>query len=166
MMPRTTALPSPRAAVLAIVGVLASFGVVYAICVRLGTNTSPAILAAALAVGLARRPEHLEWRRALLALVLFPVVALSAGAVGATFRVLPVLGAALFCGGISLSVYLRNFGERGRALGRTIALPFLAMLIVPIRADLSRGPIFAIMLVIGAGIVALICSFAVQRIGA
>jgi hypothetical protein len=53
-------------ALLSIVAVLTSFGVMYAICNALSVNASPAILTAALAVGLMRRPERLEVRALLI----------------------------------------------------------------------------------------------------
>ncbi|MGB8798655.1 MAG: hypothetical protein WCC70_13970, partial [Candidatus Aquilonibacter sp.] len=86
-----------KSALVAIAGVLASFGVMYAICFGLGVNPSPAILAAALAVGLSRRPEHLDPRAIARGLVVLPAVALAAGFVGLALRVAPPLGAALFC---------------------------------------------------------------------
>jgi len=157
-------IPALRGAVVTIVAVLISFGVMYAICTGAGAGASPAILAAALAVGLARRPERLEPHTSLLKGIALPLVALAAGAVGLTFRAFPPLGAALFCAGISLSVWLRAFGERGNIVGRIIALPFLAMLIVPVRVETARGPGSTAVLVIIAGVVAFACSAAVQRL--
>jgi hypothetical protein len=153
-----------RAAVVAMAGVLASFGVLYAICVKLGTNPSPAILAAALAVGLARRPDHLDPRSALITFVTLPGVALAGALVGLAFRASPILGAALFVIGVMLSVWLRNFGERGRLIGRIVALPFIVMLVVPFRADPSLAPWISVLLVLCAGIVANLCTYAVHRI--
>lgn len=153
-----------KSALVAIAGVLASFGAMYAICTHLGANISPAILAAALAVGLARRPERLDPRAMLLRLATLPLVALAAGVVGLTFRTLPPLGAALFCAGMALAIWLRNFGERASALGRTIALPFLAMLIVPLRPEMTLAPVAGALLVIAAGVVAIACTAGVQWI--
>ena len=152
-----------KSALVAIAGVLASFGVMYAICFRLSVNPSPAILAAALAVGLSRRPEHLDRRALARGLVALPAVALAAGLVGLAFRAVPPVGAALFCAGIALSICLRNFGERGSAIGRTIALPFIAMLVVPVRVDSGQLWLGAL-LVILAGAIAFVCTSAVQRI--
>lgn len=153
-----------KSALIGIVGVLASFGVMYAICMRAGVNASPAILAAALAVGLARRPEKLHRRSLVSGLLVLPLVALAAGLVGVTFRLMLPLGAVLFCLGIAFSIWLRNFGERGAAVGRTIALPFMAMLIVPVRVETSGGPAGAALLVIAAGAIAFACSAAAQWI--
>ena len=152
-----------KSALVAIAGVLASFGVMYAICFGLGVNPSPAILAAALAVGLSRRPEHLNPRALARGLIALPGVALAAGLVGLAFRVAPALGAALFCAGIAVSIWLRNFGERGSAIGRTIALPFIAMLVVPVHVDSGRLWLGAL-LVLLAGAIAFVCTSAVQRV--
>jgi hypothetical protein len=157
-------LPSPKSALAGFAAVLLSFGIVYAICMRIGTNPSPAILAAALAVGLARKPEHLDVRRVLLSLVTLPLVALGAGIVALTLRTIPVLGAALFCSGVTASVWLRNFGERGGIVGRALALPFLTMLIAPVRPDPALGPVGNVLFILGAGLVAVTCSFLVQRV--
>jgi hypothetical protein len=153
-----------KRALVAIVGVLASFGAMYAICTHLGANISPAILAAALAVGLARRPQRFDARETLVRLATLPLVALAAGIVGLTIRALPPLGAVLFCAGITLSIWLRNFGERASAVGRTIALPFIAMLVVPLRPETSLGPVIGALLVIAAGVIAIACTMGVQWI--
>ncbi|HTV94243.1 MAG TPA: hypothetical protein VMG98_16190 [Verrucomicrobiae bacterium] len=152
-----------KAALVGVAGALASFLAMYAICVRAGLNASPAILAAALAVGLARRPEGLELRATAARLVALPLVALAAALVGLTLRTLPLFGALLFCMGVTLSIWLRNFGERGAAIGRTIALPFLTMLVVPIHVDAAR-PGLGALLVIAAGAIAFVCSYAARRL--
>ena len=152
-----------RQAAVALLGVLVTFAVMYAICARAGTDSSPAILGAALAVGLVRRSEPLEPRAVLSKLALLPVVALAAGAVGLAFLTVPLLGAALFCGGVTLSVWLRNFGERGAAIGRTIALPFITMLFVPVHVHAGAIPLAEAGLVVTAGVVAFLSTLLVQR---
>jgi hypothetical protein len=152
-----------KTALVGIAGVLASFLAMYGICVFAYANTSPAILAAALAVGLTRRPEKLDARATLAKFLTLPVIALGAALVGLAFRELPLFGAVLLCGGVTLSIWLRNFGERGSAIGRTIALPLLTMLIVPVHVDSSK-PGLGALLVILAGAVAFVCASAVQRI--
>jgi hypothetical protein len=148
------------AAALAMVAILASFGLMYGICARLGVDTSPAILAAALAVGLTRRKERLDPRAALQNFATLPLIGLAAGAIGLAFRTAPVIGAILFTAGITLSVWLRNFGECASAVGRTIALPFIAMLIVPVRVE--GRPELGALLVLAAGAIAFICAAVVQ----
>ena len=157
-------MPKLRGAVVAMAGVLASFGILYTICAKLGTNPSPAILSAALAVGLARRPDHLDPRSALVTFATLPCVALVGAGVGLAFRASPALGAVFFVLGIVLSVWLRNFGERGKLLGRVVALPFVAMLIVPFRPDPALAPWIAGLLLLAAGVVAYACTYAAHRI--
>ena len=149
-----------KQAAVAMVAILASFGLMYAICIRLGADSSPAILAAALAVGLMRRPEQLGPRVVLEKFVTLALIALVAGGIGLAFRAVPALGAALFTLGITLSVWLRNFGERASAIGRTIALPFLAMLIVPVHVEGHPG--LGALLVLAAGAIAFVCAVVVQ----
>jgi hypothetical protein len=145
---------------LAMVAILASFGLMYAICTLLRVDTSPAILAAALAVGLTRQKERPDPRAVVQKFVALPIIGLAAGAIGFAFRAAPVLGAALFTLGITLSVWLRNFGERASAIGRTIAVPFIAMLVVPVRVDGHPG--LGAVLVLAAGAIAFICASVVQ----
>ena len=142
------------------VAILASFGLMYAVCARLGVDTSPAVLAAALAVGLTRHNERLDPRAALQRFITLPIIGLAAGAIGLAFRVAPLLGASLFTLGMTLSVWLRNFGERASAIGRTIALPFIAMLVVPVHVEGRPG--LGVLLVLAAGAIAFLCSLAVQ----
>jgi hypothetical protein len=149
-----------KQAALVMVAVLASFGIMYAICVRLGVDTSPAIMAAALAVGLGRRAEKFEARAVLEKFVTLPLVGLAAGGIGLAFRTFPPVGAALFTVGLTASVWLRNFGERGSIVGRTIALPFIAMLVVPVHIEGHPG--LGALLVLLAGAVAFVCALAVQ----
>jgi len=150
-----------RSAVVAIAAVLASFGAMYVICVRLDVNPSPAILAAALTVGLMRRPERLDSRSLLVKLLALPLVALAAGLVGFTFRTAPFLGATIFSCVIALSIVLRGYGERAKVIGRTIALPLMAILVVPLRIDDSHGGLIPALLMIAAGAIAFASTTAV-----
>lgn len=149
-----------KQAALAMAAVLASFGLMYALCMRLGVDASPAILAAALAVGLARNPEKLELHATLRRFLALPLIGLAAGGIGLAFRAAPPLGAVLFTFGITLSVWLRNFGERARAIGRTIALPFVIMLVVPVHVEGHPG--LGALLVLLAGALAFVCTLVVQ----
>ncbi|HTX58548.1 MAG TPA: FUSC family protein [Verrucomicrobiae bacterium] len=145
-------------AVVTIAGALASFGIVYALGLRFGAGAAPAILAAALAVGLGRQGEAPDLRRLLFKLATLPLVALAAGAVGVTFLRSPLLGAALFTAAIALSIWLRNYGRRGAIAGRVVALPFVSMLIVPVALDLPGGAPAAAAFAVAAGASASICT--------
>lgn len=151
-----------KSALVGVAGALASFLAMYVICARTGVNASPAILAAALAVGLSRRPEKLDPRATIARFVSLPLVALGAALVGLTLRAVPWLGALLFCAGVTFSIWLRNFGERGSTIGRVIALPFLTMLVVPVHVG-GGAPGLGALLVLLAGAVAFACTYAAQR---
>ncbi len=151
-------------AFVSICAVLASFAVMYALGMRYGTGSSPAVLAAALSVGLMRRPEHLGGRALTIKVITMPLIALSAAFVGFVLLRAPVLGAAIFCAGIGLSIWLRNVGPRASAAGRAIALPLLTILVVPVRLDPNVSPIVSAVLVLIAGAVAFIVTSAAVRI--
>jgi hypothetical protein len=155
------------AALLSICAVLASYGLMFAFSTRYGVGASPAMLAAALSMGLMRRTEQLTWRALLFKCVNLPLIALAAGLVGAMFLKAPVLGAVVFCTIVALSVWLRNFGAFATAIGRTIALPVLTMLAVPVRVG-GGGPARTAVAVLVAGAVAFlttsIASWIAQRI--
>jgi hypothetical protein len=142
-------------ALITMAAVLAGFGVMYGICIGLGVDASPAILAAALSVGLMRRAGPLEARALLGKFLMLPLIALAAGLVGLALLRLPVFGAALFAGGIALSILLRQYGARAAALGRVIALPLMTTLVVPVHIDTERGGWITPLLVISAGVVSL-----------
>lgn len=149
-----TARPSAfRSAVISICAVLASFGLVCAICTRSGAGTSPAVLAAALSVGLMRRAAPLHLRELLVKFISLPLIALAAGLVGLALIKAPPLGAAVFTAGIAISIWLRNFGDRSAAIGRTVALPLMTILVVPVHAGAAA-------FVVAAGAVAFIATTA------
>ena len=152
-----------RSALVSIAAILASFGVMYALCTWIGVNASPAVLSAALSVGLMRHGERPEPKVLLIKLVMLPFIALIAGLVGLALLKLPVLGAALFTGGIVLSILLRRYGPRAAAIGRVIAVPLMAILVVPVRIEIvdQRGWV-APFLVISAGVVSLASTAAIS----
>ena len=165
-MTDTATLRALRSALVSIAAVLASFGVMYALCAGLGVNASPAVLAAALTVGLMRHGERLEPKALLIKFVTLPFIALAAGLVGLAFLKLPVLGAALFTVGIVLSILLRRYGPRAAAIGRVIALPLMAILVVPVRIDVDRGGWLPPFLVISAGMVSLFSTATISWLAA
>lgn len=141
----------------------------YALGTRYGAGSSPAVLAAALSVGLMRRPEHLGVRALMVRLISMPLIALGAAFVGFVLLRAPAFGAVIFCAGIGLSIWLRNFGRRATAIGRAVALPLLTILVVPVRPDPNVSPVVFLALVLAAGAVALIVTSAAlsiaQRLG-
>jgi len=145
--------------------VLAAFLIVYGACAALRVDPSAAVLAAVLTLTLARGGERPTLSTTLARLIALPLVAVAAGAVGWVLHASPWIGAALFCGGMFLSIWLRKFGERASTIGRTIALPLVAILVVPVHVVSGRGPLVDLVLVMAAGVVAVACSSAAARFG-
>jgi hypothetical protein len=148
--------------------VLASFLTMEAIGSRAGAGSSAAILAAVLALTLARRernPQVPAW----LNLAVLPLVGIASAFVGRLLLSVPLLGAALFVAALFVSVWLRRFGARASAIGALIALPFVTILIVPVRLHAPGGELVDLALIVCAGAVAIawtaIARFAFERFG-
>lgn len=139
-----------------IAATLVAFLVTHAFCVRTDSGPAPAILSAALCVGLMRNVGEVTLRSLALKLVTLPLIALAAGFIGLAFVRIPWLGAVLFVSGASVSVALRAFGERGASTGRAIALPLLTMLVVPVAIDPRAGVAVTALLVVVAGVIAMV----------
>jgi hypothetical protein len=154
-------------AVVTLIAVILSFLTVYAISAHFGAGVQPAIVAAIMAMTLGRRPRSAERARTLLAPLTIACVAPVAGAVGWLLHALPVVGAIVFTGGMSLSVWLRNFGALGKGAGGLIALPLLAILIVPGRpTPAPGGRIVDLAVLASAGLIAFAYASAVTWLAA
>jgi len=136
--------------------VLASFLATYALCASARADVAPAVLAAFLALAMTRRVEPFAWDAAMRRFVTLPLVGIAAALVGLALHTVPPLGAALFCAAMFVAVWLRNYGPRAAAIGTTIAMPLVAMLVVPVRVSEGRGPIFDVLLVLAAGAIAVV----------
>ncbi len=158
-------LKALRAAAPGMAGTLASFLLTYALCVRFGTNNSPAILSVVLSIGLTRSLQQHGFRVLLRRIVTIPVIALGGALVGALFLHAPAVAAIVFVLGMGASVALRRFGRSAAAIGGVIALTLMAMLIVPAPIDRSAGIPVTVALVIAAAIIAQLCSWAAGYIG-
>lgn len=159
---------SLKAALAGIAALIASFLTMYAIGGRVGAGPSTAILSAVLALTLWRR-EGASRRSPWLTLVMLPLLAVSAAFAGEVLVTIPALGAVLFVAAIFVSVWLRQYGERTAEIGSLIALPFVVMLIVPVRPNAPGGPLVNLALVVCAGLLAYgwvaVVRFAAVRIG-
>ncbi len=153
-----------RAALFSIAAVLAAFLAMYGLCVKLGHDPSPAVLAAALTVGLMRRPERATPAGLSAKLAMLPLIAMTAGLIGMLFHALPLAGAALFTCAVAVSVWLRNFGERGAAAGGVIALSFMAILVVPVRPGTGAERVTTAVLVVLAGVFAFLIAAVFARL--
>jgi hypothetical protein len=91
----------------------------------------PAVLAVVLTLSLSRSHLDRDARGRLEAMVVLPLVGFVAIGVGLLLRQMPWVGALAFVAGMSLSIWLRNFGSMARRAGRLIALPFITLLTVP-----------------------------------
>jgi hypothetical protein len=158
-----------RAAITVVAAIL-SFLTVYALGVRYGVGAQPAIVAAVLAITLARRASPVGRAQLVLQPLTIAAVAPVAGGVGWLLLHVPVVGATVFTVGMFLSIWLRNFGARGKSVGALVALPLLAILIVPVR--LSPGPAGRLVdlgLLVAAGLIALlyvsVLKLAARRVG-
>jgi len=147
----------------ALAAVLVTFLLLYPVSTAAGAGPSAAVLGAVIALGLARRPaprEHLHIAVEALAL---PLVGLTAAGVGLLFMHLPLVAAALFTVALAGSMWLRGLPGDARVVGRAIALPFIAMLVVP--SPVTAGsPLTGIGLALAAGLVALAVTWCVQRL--
>jgi hypothetical protein len=158
-------LDALKAAIPAFAGTLASFLFTYGLSERLGTGASPAILAAVLCLGIARAPEKHGINALLRRLVTLPVVALGASLVGAAFLRAPAAGGVLFTAGMAGSVALRQYGRVASAIGSTIALTLIAMLVVPVAIDRSAGIARTLLILLAAAIIAQLCAWAAYYAG-
>lgn len=152
-MSEATAARAFRAAVPAIASVLASFGTMYALCALVGVNVAPAILSAALCVGLMRGGKIFEARAFAIRLATLPLIVLLAAAIGLVFLYAPLIGAVVFTAAMTAAIAARRAGARAAAIGRTIALPLIVILAVPVPADRTGNGVWLALL---AGAVALV----------
>ncbi|MEO7017168.1 MAG: FUSC family protein [Leifsonia sp.] len=90
-----------------------------------------AVLAVVLCMSLSRSQLDRDIRGRLEALIVLPLVGLAASGIGFLLIDARWLGAAVFVGGMCLSIWLRRFGSAARRAGSLIALPFVAILVTP-----------------------------------
>jgi uncharacterized membrane protein YccC len=91
----------------------------------------PLVLGAMLCLSLSRSQLERDRRGRVEAGVVLPVIGLAAAGVGTLLIAVPVAGAIVYVLGLSLSIWLRRFGELPRRIGALIALPFIALLVAP-----------------------------------
>ncbi|WP_348790062.1 FUSC family protein [Leifsonia sp. NPDC080035] len=96
-----------------------------------GAGGSPAVLATVVALSVGRRDfaGRAEFARAALVL---PLTSVAAAVVGWLLVTVPIVGALVFIGGMSVPIWMRRFGQRIAHLGALAALPLTAMLVVPV----------------------------------
>ena len=149
-------LPFVRAGV-SLAAIVASFAIVAVLCRLCGTQPQPAILAAFVALSLSRRPSPAGREHLLAVTATLAAVALGAAGVGFLLRAIQPVGAIVFIAGMFCSIWLRNFGGLARKAGALIAMPLVAMLIVPPPAIAADKLVPDVALLTCAGVVALGC---------
>jgi hypothetical protein len=134
---------------------IASSVTLYALCRVNGAQAGPAILAGILAIGLARRPNPRSRTHAITAPLTMAGTALAAVGVGWLLHENRVAGAIAFTAAMFVSIWLRNFGARARTAGALVAMPLVALLVVPAPAAAPGGLLVDVALFVAAGIVPL-----------
>ena len=113
---------------------------------------------------LSRREGRVSFGGVLRAPVALAGTALAATGAAWLLHALPAVGAVVFVAVIFFSIWLRNFDERAKSIGALIAMPLVALLVVPGRAYAPGGPLVDLALVISAGVVSLAYVAAAQSI--
>jgi len=108
----------------------------------------PLVLAAVLAITIARNKLVRSWRGRIEAVVLLPFIALATAGEGNLLVSLPLVGALAFVVAMFLSIFLRRFGAVWTRVGSLIALPFITLLIAP-GAGAGLSPLEVALLSIG-----------------
>jgi hypothetical protein len=154
------------AAAVTIAAMVAAFCTVYGISALCHAGANAGILSAVLVMRHSRRraPDH--DRSALIELATFVFVGLGAAAVGWLLHDAFVAGATVFTVIVSLSVWTRRFGGKIRRIGSLLALPLVAVLVVPARPNAPGGLPVDMFLVFVAGTAAFGWLFVLTRLAA
>lgn len=139
---------------------LLSFLALYALGLPLHAGAGPAILATVIALGLVRRPTPGERVHLLVEAGGLVLVAVAAGLVGLMLRWNLPIGGTVFAAAVACSIWMRGRGDDARAIGAAVALPFVAILVVPV----GYVPADARWLLLVAPLVALALATAARRL--
>lgn len=155
-----------RAAIVATAAVLLSFGSGLLLENAAHLNVDAPLIAVVLALTLARTQRGADLRGRLIGLVVLPLIAVAASEIGNLMLHHPNYGDALFALAVSLSIWLRRFGQRATKAGTLLALPFVAILVTPIPMPPGHGAtgwsaVIALIAFVSVSVVQL----AAQRIG-
>ena len=114
-----------RAAIVATAAVLLSFGSGLLLENAAHLNVDAPLIAVVLALTLARTQRGADLRGRLIGLVVLPLTAVAASEIGNLMLHHPNYGDTLFALAVSLSIWLRRFGQRATKAGTLLALPFV-----------------------------------------
>lgn len=118
-------------AALTMTAVLLSWGAALWLEGAEGLHTDVLVLAVALTLTLFRSQRTADTRRRLTALVLLPVTAGASIFVGRLLASHYALGAAVYTAGMALAIWIRRYGPAATKAGTLLALPLVALLVVP-----------------------------------
>jgi len=118
-------------AALTMTAVLLSWGAALWLEGAEGLHTDVLVLAVALTLTLFRSQRTADTRRRLTALALLPVTAGASIFVGRLIVAHYALGAAVYTAGMALAIWIRRYGPAATKAGTLLALPLVALLVVP-----------------------------------
>ncbi|MFD8818728.1 FUSC family protein [Streptomyces sp. NPDC059627] len=116
---------------LTMTAVLLSWGAALALEGAAGLHTDVLVLAVALTLTLANTQRTADTRRRLMSLVLLPATAAASVFVGRLLASHYTAGAAVYTAGMALAIWIRRFGPAATKAGTLLALPLVALLVVP-----------------------------------
>ncbi|WP_369225811.1 FUSC family protein [Streptomyces sp. R39] len=118
-------------AALTMAAVLLSWRAALALEGTAGLHTDVLVLAVALTLTLASTQRTADTRRRLISLVLLPATAATSIFVGRLLASHYTAGAAVYTAGMALAIWIRRYGPAATKAGTLIALPLVALLVVP-----------------------------------
>jgi hypothetical protein len=107
--------------------------------VALGVGDSIVVLAVMLSISFTAERAGSRPVDRVLSLVLLPVVGVAAGAVGLLMVQVPLIGDVTFVLVLSAGIWMRRFGQLAARIGTLVALPFIAVLVVPVPVGHGRA---------------------------
>ncbi|WP_316775180.1 FUSC family protein [Streptomyces sasae] len=116
---------------LTMAAVLLCWGSALALEGAAGLHTDVLVLAVALTLTLAASQRTADTRRRLTALVLLPMTAGASIFLGRLIASHYPVGAAVYTAGMALAIWIRRYGPAATKAGTLIALPLVALLVVP-----------------------------------
>ncbi|MFF7476032.1 FUSC family protein [Streptomyces sp. NPDC008092] len=96
-----------------------------------GLHTDVLVLAVALTMTLTASQRTADTRRRLTALAVLPVTAGASIFLGRLIAAHYVIGACVYTAGMALAIWIRRYGPAATKAGTLIALPLIALLVVP-----------------------------------
>ncbi|MFD4599669.1 FUSC family protein [Streptomyces sp. NPDC058464] len=116
---------------LTMTAVLLSWGAALVLEGAAGLHTDVLVLAVALTLTLASSQRTADTRRRLMSLVVLPVTAAASIFVGRLLASHYAAGAAVYTAGMALAIWIRRYGPLATKAGTLLALPLVALLVVP-----------------------------------